>query len=205
MACNRDIFTFFYFTSIIAIQPLKFLKPNLNIPWTPLPILMKLIRYIMTHQAISIAYSINALTSITNITASQIVAVITIILLKFLNRPSLNLLRISCRLSLFQRRTPSFFPSVIPILQPLKLLRLELVISFNTFTNHHVTWYIYHTTWTYLNDALNSSFSPLIPTLQPFRFLRYDFNIAWTPIPQFSWNFVCIYITPPETCQWRTS
>jgi hypothetical protein len=44
---------------IPALEPLKILRPNLNIAWSPVPIFMKLNKFIMPHEAVSTAYSIN--------------------------------------------------------------------------------------------------------------------------------------------------
>jgi hypothetical protein len=49
--------------SVPTLQPLKFLRQNINIAWAPIPIFMKLgtYEYIMPREAISTAYFINPL------------------------------------------------------------------------------------------------------------------------------------------------
>jgi hypothetical protein len=49
------------FSSLIpTLQPFEFLRQNLNIAWTPIPIFMKLSKYIMPHEAIPTTYLINS-------------------------------------------------------------------------------------------------------------------------------------------------
>jgi hypothetical protein len=43
---------------IPVLQPIKFLRQNLNITWTPLAVFIELGTYIMPHEAISTAYLI---------------------------------------------------------------------------------------------------------------------------------------------------
>jgi hypothetical protein len=66
---------------------------------------MKLGMYIMAPEPISTAYFINPSTSNTNIAPSQIVAVITLILLEYLNQYSRNLGRTLSQLGPSQRGT----------------------------------------------------------------------------------------------------
>jgi hypothetical protein len=79
---------------IPTLRPLKFLRQNLNIAWTPVPIFVKLgilVRvYVIPHEAISTAYIMNPISN-TNTGASQIVEVISLTLLERLNRSSWNM------------------------------------------------------------------------------------------------------------------
>jgi hypothetical protein len=104
--------------------------------------IMKLDKYIMTYEILSMAFLI----SNTNITASQIVAVITVMLLKCLNSSSWNYVLISCHLGPFQ-----------PTLYPLKL------------HSRHETWYVCRAIWGHLSDVHHKSLSSVIPTIWPLK------------------------------------
>lgn len=59
-----------------------------------------------------------------------------------------------------------YFPLVIPTLQPIKLLRRNLIIAWNpVLVSIHETWYVYYTIWYHLKGVVRKSLRSVIPTL----------------------------------------
>jgi hypothetical protein len=132
----------------------------------------------------------------TNITSSQTVTVITVMLFKCLNRSSWNLIctyimpsepiSMACIINPFYQKYQYYSHSYSWGKTLLLLERLN-----------QSSWnFVYHATAGHFSGIYPRSLPLVMQTLQPFRFLKESLNIAWTPVPIFM--ILAKYVMPPE-------